>query len=132
MGEAWRRAKASSYRQQEDRAKATFIRPSLERLWRGTLAGRELVCNPRVKKADVPVGARALLLLKDGGGARVVHDAVEIGDLDGSSVSLLAAGLQDAGPAADTLTAVAVKIVRVGALTDEFSVLLCEGDDEDQ
>ncbi|WP_236519215.1 hypothetical protein [Sandaracinus amylolyticus] len=106
-----------------------LVAPSLERLWRATLAGTELVCNPKVPRDSVPVGERAVLLLKPGG-ATILDGATELGELDTGSIALLDAGLRDIGPVARTLTCISVRITRIGTFSNEFSVSLCGDPDE--
>ena len=126
MGEAWRRARAASYQQQEDRARAALLRPNLERLWKGTVGGRELVCNAHVPRSSVPVGAEAVLLMRGDSPAVVVHRACSIGELAPDSMVLLREAVSKSEEGLGALT---VRVERVGEFSDEFAVLLLEDDD---
>ena len=129
MGEAWRRARAASYRQQEDRARMTMLRPNLERLWKSTVGGRELVCNAHVPRASIPVGQEAVLLLRGSSPAVIGHGACSIGELDSGSAAMLREAVVDLGQPEEDIGALAVRVERVGEFSDEFAVLFVEDDD---
>ena len=132
MGEAWRRARASSYQQQEDRARVRFLRPTLDRLWTTAVAEHELVCTLHVPRADVPLGAEAILMLRDGARPMVVHGAQEIGELDQASADLLGDAMSGLGPESQGIGMLAVRVSRVGKLSDECAVLLSRQEKSDE
>lgn len=133
MGEGLERKRAAGYRQQEDRAKINWLRPSLERLMRSTReAGTLLVCTRRVPVDRIPPKGTKALLVIEGNTARVIIENTHLGDLDAASQQQLEEAAREIGDCGNVLP---VCIDAIGEFDDaEFVVNVSVGpaNDDDE